>query len=71
MGSFETLEIAATANFHCDRKLVAVQRLSILAWLWTFVRIPRVLLRILRVDIDQLDDEIAVSAGGGGEEIRD
>ena len=33
------------------------------------VVVPRVLLRVLRIDVDQLDDEVAVGAGGGGEEL--
>src|SRR2546430_12477554 len=34
------------------------------------VRVPAVRLRVLRIDVDQLDDEVGVAAGGRREQVR-
>ena len=64
-----TFQIAAAAHFHGDGEFVAVQRLGVLSGPGAGFGIPVVLLRILGIDVNQLDDEIAVGAGGRGEEM--
>ena len=57
------LKITAAAHLHRNRQFVSIQRLGVLAWLRAVIRIPGVLLRVLRIYVDQLDDEIAVASG--------
>ena len=70
LGFLVAFEIAAPPNFHGDGKLVAVERLRVLAWLWAIVFFPCVFLRFFGIDIDQFHDEITISAGSRSEEIR-
>src|SRR6267378_111871 len=66
---FIAFEVTTAPNLHRDRKFVAVQRVRVLPGLGTSLRIPCILLGIFGVDVDQLDDEVCVSAGGGREEL--
>ena len=65
-----TRVVPAPADLHRDRQLVAVDRPGILARFGPVLGVPGVLLRILRIGVDQLDDEVGIGPGGGGEEVR-
>src|SRR6185436_10392774 len=66
---FVTREITATPDLHRNRQLVAVQRARVLTWLWSSLRLPRVRLRVFRINVNQLDDEVAIGARSSGDEL--
>ena len=59
---FVALIEASSPDLHRDGQFVSIKRLAILARLRT-VFAPTIFLRILRIDVDQLNDKVAVSAG--------
>src|ERR1051325_5309282 len=63
-------EIAATPNLHRNRQFVAVQRARVLTWLWPCLSLPGILLRVFRINVNQLDDEVSVGARRSSEELR-
>src|SRR6266566_472136 len=65
----EALVVAAATDLHGDRELVAVHGSRVLAGGGPRVRVPAVRLRVLRIDVDQLDDEVGVAAGGRCEQV--
>src|SRR5258708_17073264 len=58
----EIFQIAATSDFHRDRQLVSVKGLRVLSRIWSGIGIPNIFLCVIRIDVDQFYDEIAVGA---------
>jgi hypothetical protein len=68
-GSFVAPKIAAAADLHGDRQFVPIERLSVLTGFGALVRGPCVFLRIVGIEVDQLQDEITVATGSRGEQL--
>ena len=68
-GMFETLQVSAAADFHGDGELIAVEGLRVLAGRGAIIGGPGIFLGVFGEDVDEFYDEVAVGAGGGGEEI--
>src|ERR1700739_108139 len=70
MRFFVAGEVAPAAPLHCEWRFIGLERLRILAWLRPLVRIPIVLLRVFRIDVNQFHDEVTVRPRGRSEKLR-
>ena len=68
-GVFVAFVEAAAADFHGDGEFIAVEGLSVVAGLGPSVGVPIILDGVVGIDVDQLDDEVTVSARGGSVEL--
>src|SRR5258705_972017 len=66
---FEALQVTASTYLHCHRQFVSVQRLDVLAGLGTLLGIPIWLLCVLRIYVNQLHNEVGITARVGCKEF--